>query len=94
MSKGPEFHVLPPQFTPQSKPSRHGGAVTRSVFDVAGGRACIHSDALKGSRRHAATGAARLDLKRTTLQSDAEIQHRPHVSVNELVGIWVLERDE
>jgi DNA-binding NtrC family response regulator len=74
MSKGPEFQVLVPQFTPQSnslpaaaaplyvRPSNVSQAVERSYI----------LDALKEANGHvggASGAAARLGLKRTTLQS-------------------------
>jgi formate hydrogenlyase transcriptional activator len=74
MSKGPELQVLLPQFTPQSNslPAAAAPLYARpSNVSQAVERACI-LDALKEADGHVggATGAAaRLGLKRTTLQS-------------------------
>jgi DNA-binding NtrC family response regulator len=74
MSKGPEFRVLLPQFTPQSNSLPAAGAplyVRPSNVSQLVERSCI-LDALKEANGHVggATGAAaRLGLKRTTLQS-------------------------
>ena len=74
MSKGPEFRVLLPQFTPQSNSLPAAAAplyVRPSNVSQVVERSCI-LDALKEANGHVggATGAAaRLGLKRTTLQS-------------------------
>jgi formate hydrogenlyase transcriptional activator len=74
MSKGPEFQVLLPQFTPQSNSIPAAAAplyVRPSNVSQAVERSCI-LDALKEANGHvggASGAAARLGLKRTTLQS-------------------------